>query len=150
MELDLQKIIKLLNLSSSPNDAEAVSAVRMANNLLKKAETSWEKILATRIVLEPSASVARRAQWKTHSSAWSDSRTGDLNRTPRTPAPEGIVNNPVELTRFRHRLTELMIEAPDPKARQYFALLRNKLDEQDFVTETEAFHIRSGIHGAVD
>lgn len=37
-----EKIIKLLNLSTSPNDNEALSAIRMANKTLKDSGHSWD------------------------------------------------------------------------------------------------------------
>lgn len=42
---DREKIIKLMNLATSSNDAEALSALRMANNLLKKENMLWDKFL---------------------------------------------------------------------------------------------------------
>lgn len=38
------KLIKLLNLTSSPNDHEALSAIRMANKALKSSDLSWENL----------------------------------------------------------------------------------------------------------
>lgn len=46
MTVDRDKLIKLLMLSTSDCDPEALSAIRMANNLLKKSNTSWERIFA--------------------------------------------------------------------------------------------------------
>lgn len=38
------RIVKLLNLSTSSNDCEALAAIRMANNILKKENQSWNDI----------------------------------------------------------------------------------------------------------
>lgn len=39
------KIIKLLNLTTSDNDNEALSAIRTCNAMLKKANLRWEKLI---------------------------------------------------------------------------------------------------------
>jgi hypothetical protein len=43
--MDMQKIIKLLNLSTSDFDGEALSAIRKANALLKAANKTWDSFL---------------------------------------------------------------------------------------------------------
>lgn len=43
--MDKQKLIKILNLTQSPNDNEALSAIRMANKIILEAKESWEKLL---------------------------------------------------------------------------------------------------------
>lgn len=43
--MDKSKLIKLLNLTSSSNEDEAVSAMRKANSLLEESQLNWEKIL---------------------------------------------------------------------------------------------------------
>jgi Protein of unknown function (DUF2786) len=42
---DKDKIIKLLQLTTSSNDHEALLAMRVANKILKKTETTWDKFL---------------------------------------------------------------------------------------------------------
>ena len=42
---DYEKLAKLLSLASSDNDAEALSAVRTATQIVKKAGRTWEDIL---------------------------------------------------------------------------------------------------------
>ena len=39
--IDAEKVLKLLNLGSSPNDNEALSALRMANGMLAKHNLDW-------------------------------------------------------------------------------------------------------------
>lgn len=41
----LSMLVKVLNLTTSPNDAEALAAARKANDLLKRGSTSWEQLL---------------------------------------------------------------------------------------------------------
>lgn len=41
----LSMLIKVLNLTTSPNDAEALAAARKANDLLKRGTTTWEALL---------------------------------------------------------------------------------------------------------
>lgn len=38
-------LVKVLNLTTSPNDSEALAAARKANDLLKRGSTSWEQLL---------------------------------------------------------------------------------------------------------
>lgn len=44
-ELDFKRLEKLLSLTQSDNDNEALSAVRMANSLLKKSDFVWKDLL---------------------------------------------------------------------------------------------------------
>ncbi len=43
--MDKQKLIKLLNLSSSKNEGEALSAIRKANLILDESQSDWDDIL---------------------------------------------------------------------------------------------------------
>jgi len=43
--MDNDRLVKLLNLSSSNNEGEAISAIKKANSLLKESNSSWEDIL---------------------------------------------------------------------------------------------------------
>ena len=45
----MDKLIKLLNLSTSNNDNEALSAIRTANAILKKNNILWDKILNSQV-----------------------------------------------------------------------------------------------------
>jgi hypothetical protein len=45
MDLDTDKIIKLLNLSSSDSDGEALSAIRAANRMLGEKNVRWSRDL---------------------------------------------------------------------------------------------------------
>lgn len=47
----LSKLIKLLNLTTSPNQGEALSAVSMANNLVAKLGTTWDELLTGKVTL---------------------------------------------------------------------------------------------------
>ncbi len=42
--MDKQRLIKLLNLSSSKNEGEALSAIRKANLILDESKSDWEDI----------------------------------------------------------------------------------------------------------
>ena len=46
MTLDRDQLVKLLNLTSSEYDAEALNAIRHADALLRKHETTWVDLLA--------------------------------------------------------------------------------------------------------
>jgi hypothetical protein len=46
MRLDREQLIKLLNLTGSEYDAEALSAIRRSNVLLRRHRTTWAELLA--------------------------------------------------------------------------------------------------------
>jgi len=48
------RIVKLLNLSSSTNEHEALSAIRMANEIVRKNGLTWDTILIHESPPEPS------------------------------------------------------------------------------------------------
>jgi len=50
-EINLEKLIKLIRLSESSNDAEALAALRAANALLKRAGWDWEKLLRGKVTV---------------------------------------------------------------------------------------------------
>lgn len=43
--MDKSKIVKLLSLTQSDNDSEALTAIRMANKILKSNEITWDKFM---------------------------------------------------------------------------------------------------------
>jgi hypothetical protein len=45
MSLELEKVVKLLNLSTSDNDHEALLAISKANEFVRKANLTWDEIL---------------------------------------------------------------------------------------------------------
>lgn len=45
--MDKSKIIKLLSLSQSDNDHEALASIRMANKILKNNDLTWEQFLGS-------------------------------------------------------------------------------------------------------
>jgi len=45
MNIDRKKLAKLLSLTSSDNDHESLSAIRCANDLIKKHKYSWDELL---------------------------------------------------------------------------------------------------------
>ncbi len=48
---DINKFIKLMNLSESSNDAEALNAIRKANKMLRDNKTDWSTLITQRIVI---------------------------------------------------------------------------------------------------
>lgn len=67
---NFSKLIKLLKMTTSSNDAEALVAARMANEQLQKLGWDWEKLLTQRVtvVADPfnDAPVIRDREAKTH------------------------------------------------------------------------------------
>jgi len=43
--MNKERLIKLLNLTSSSNDSEALSSIRKANILIKEDNSNWEEII---------------------------------------------------------------------------------------------------------
>jgi hypothetical protein len=48
MALDIEKFFKVVNLSTSPVDGEALSAIRKAHAMLKAKNTTWEMVILGR------------------------------------------------------------------------------------------------------
>lgn len=79
---NLDLLIKLLGMTRSANDAEALVAVRKANDQVAKFKTTWEDLLKGRVkvVADPFASVAQPPQHK--SSAPPPASAAGLHRPP--------------------------------------------------------------------
>jgi hypothetical protein len=43
--VDRSRLVKLLNMTDSQHDAEALSAIRRSNDLLRRSNTSWAELL---------------------------------------------------------------------------------------------------------
>jgi hypothetical protein len=43
--VDRSRLVKLLNMTESQHDAEALSAIRRSNDLLRRSNTSWAELL---------------------------------------------------------------------------------------------------------
>ena len=59
MEIDLKKLLKLLSLSQSSNDHEALSAIRKANKMLEAFNKEWSDLLYNYLSGYKSLSVPR-------------------------------------------------------------------------------------------
>lgn len=59
----LEKLIKLMKMTTSPNDGEALTAIRLANRMLDSWKGDWEKILTGKVTVigDPFANVSVRA-----------------------------------------------------------------------------------------
>lgn len=49
----VQKLIKILKLTTSENDAEALSAMRLANDILKRNNITWDIVITSSIREKP-------------------------------------------------------------------------------------------------
>lgn len=78
-------LLKLLMMTSSSNDGEALTAVRKANDLLSAAGWSWEKLLAAKITIvgDPFAGVSAPPS----SQGRTDSSASAPHRAPSAPPP---------------------------------------------------------------
>ena len=45
MGVDIEQLIKILNMTQSDNDNEALTAIRMANRILKKHDSGWAAVI---------------------------------------------------------------------------------------------------------
>jgi len=66
--LDRSRFLRILNLTDSPNDSEALSAVRRANALLHAAGLSWEKL----IVVPPPPDAEPKPAEESEDPLWAD------------------------------------------------------------------------------
>jgi len=48
---DINKFIKLMNLTTPPVDAEALNALRKANKILENNKTDWNTIITQKIII---------------------------------------------------------------------------------------------------
>lgn len=60
--MDTRKLIKLLMLTTSDNDNEALIALRMANRLLKTHDKSWEDLLTRQRATSENSQFDQRSQ----------------------------------------------------------------------------------------
>jgi hypothetical protein len=67
-ELDRSRFIRILKLTASPNDSEALSAVRRANSMLHAAGLSWDRLH----VLPPEADAEPQATKDGQDPFWAD------------------------------------------------------------------------------
>jgi hypothetical protein len=49
---DFNLLKKLLNMTESPVDAEALAAIRKANDLLKRADVNWDRVMNRMVTLD--------------------------------------------------------------------------------------------------
>lgn len=76
----LEKLIKLMRMTTSSNDGEALSAIRLANRMIDSWKGDWEKILSGKITVigDPFANVSVKAP----------SRNAPPPPKPTRPAPQ--------------------------------------------------------------
>lgn len=51
MSIDRARLAKLLAMTTSDNDGEALNAVRMANAMIRSADKTWDQVLQTETVI---------------------------------------------------------------------------------------------------
>ena len=84
MELDKDRLAKLLSMTGSDHDAEALAAIRKANELLRLNKKSWSEVLS-----DPPPAIAPRSE---------------VPRYTASPAP--VPNRPPELPLGHQRLRD--------------------------------------------
>jgi len=49
--MDIIKLVKVLGYTTSPNDNEALSAMRMANGIMAEANLTWEQLMTQKTIV---------------------------------------------------------------------------------------------------
>ncbi len=49
--MDLDKLVKVMGYTTSPNDGEAINAIRIANGILDGANITWEQFIAQKTIV---------------------------------------------------------------------------------------------------
>jgi len=91
---NLDKIIKLMGMTGSSHDPEAISALRMATELMRKWGWTWEAVLRGKIKImpDPFANIPRPMTGQ--------SGTNYMRQPPAPPPPPKQFDNKVELEKY--------------------------------------------------
>jgi hypothetical protein len=88
--MDRSRLVKLLNMTDSQHDAEALSAIRKSNDLLRRSKTSWAELLMLddrpELVSQRKPEPAPRSASSARPSGWGSDLWGDEPALPPTPA----------------------------------------------------------------
>lgn len=115
--LNLDKLIKMLKLTATSNDNEALVAIRMANTLLGRFGGDWEALLKGKVTIieDPFNSMpAPRAQERQRPRPNPPSR-------PQAPPPPQAAYSPPQQRRKRPTSAPKSKPAPTPMPQQTFA-----------------------------
>lgn len=112
MELDKDRLVKLLNLTASTHDGEALAAIRKSNELLQQSKSSWSAVMG---LDAPAVEV-------------------EVERRPPAPAPKPPPVRP-EAASPPQRPRDPLLPAGYLFARQY----RNEFRHQPFLPRLLAF-----------
>lgn len=112
--MDKQKIVKLLSLTQSDNDNEALSAIRMANKILRANEMTWDKFIGP-----PGFSQEKNYSWAPYQNI-SEKLEYILNNYPLWFNPEFIRDLSVQL-KVRGKLTPKQVQAVEKIYHKLFA-----------------------------
>ena len=83
--LDRGLLVKLLNMTESQHDAEALAAIRRSNDLLRRSKTTWTELLAppTKPETAPAPPKAQpRSAPRQKSAGWGSDLWGDEPALP--------------------------------------------------------------------
>ena len=112
------KLVKLLNLTRSSNDAEALSAIRKANDLISTYDTGWDELLNVK-----PAMILRK----------------DSHTRPKPPPPTQTVQGKFSGERVEFMLDEYSKEAErnSKKENSFMQSLCDWYDDKGFLTEKQ-------------
>jgi|HubBroStandDraft_6_1064221.scaffolds.fasta_scaffold240194_1 hypothetical protein len=87
--VDRSRLVKLLNMTDSQHDAEALSAIRRSNDLLRRSNTSWAELLILpdqpEMVSRQKPEPAPRPAPAARPAGWGSDLWGDEPALPPTP-----------------------------------------------------------------
>src|SRR5216683_3347611 len=86
--VDRERLVKLLNMTESQHDAEALTAIRRSNDLLRRSMTSWAELLTlpdqAEIAVQPPSQPEPRSAPRQKPPGWGSDLFGD---EPTVPPP---------------------------------------------------------------
>lgn len=87
-----ERLLKLLLMTTSESDGEALNAIRAANALMKRMGLDWYKVMGIGIAKEPPAFAASRPQTRTYT---------ETPKPQPNPTPKGFALSPNQYARMQ-------------------------------------------------
>lgn len=119
--MDKSKLVKLLNLTASDADGEALTALRLATKMLKEADVTWESVLSGSIK-NYKTSEAEREYAKGYRAGFKkgaeDARKPIIIRTPEPPRHTNMVHDYRRIGELMDRIMSYW-DKLDPHQRHY-------------------------------
>lgn len=104
-DFDKDRLIKLLNLSNSDADGEALTALRLANKLLKQADLTWQDVLTSKAYKTSEAEREYAKGYRAGFKKGSEKNNGVVQTYRQRPRSEPMVH---DLRRLRQIIEEAL------------------------------------------